>query len=704
MINHLIFMTQSYCLALFLLLFAPIVFAQSTPTEVLDSVAPNQMDEVVVRSLYINDSLLNLPVSIGVLKKSELQANNHTDISTAINRISGIYMQSANLTTNRITIRGIGARTPYGTNKIRAFFGSIPLTSGNSETTIEDLDLENINQIEVIKGPLSSIYGAGLGGAIVISPKALENAATKVQIATIYGSYGLMKNTTSFSTANKSSEFNISYHNLQSDGWRKNSRYNREGITIAGTIFKNKKNTLRYLTNHTYLKAFIPSSIDKETFDNNPRAAAPTWMASQGYKKYKSVLVGMAYDIKISDAVSNTTSIYMNYKDNYEPRPFDILEQFTFGYGGRTQFSGNFSIGNIPTKWHVGLEYFGDDYSSGTFENLYQQNNSDGSLEGNRLSQTHQNRSFYNVFTQWRFLLSKKIELQAGVNGNTTRFDLKTVFPTASISSKNYRYEPIWSPQVSLLYKPNTLQTFYASASSGFSLPSVEETLTANGTINTNIKPESGYHFEIGGKTYLLQRQLYLEVTAYRMLINDLLVARRVGDDQYIGVNAGETLHQGIEVLVNYSWKNRFFSINPYFSASLGKYEFREFIDDENDYSGNKLTGVPAKKWNTGITCSTPFGFSFSADYQFVDEIPLNDANAAFSDAYRLLNFKTGYSMTILSKFTLQLAVGINNVANQHYASMVLVNATAFGTATPRYYYPGLPINYYGNVSFSYAF
>lgn len=145
-------------------------FAQEK-SKSIDTVKTKKLEEVIISSFHINKDLQNASASIGILSKKDLLQNNTTDISTVINTIPGVFMQSANFTTTRISIRGIGARTPYGTNKIRAFYGSIPLTSGNSETVIDDIDLENIGQIEIIKGPLSSVYGAGLGGAILISPQ-----------------------------------------------------------------------------------------------------------------------------------------------------------------------------------------------------------------------------------------------------------------------------------------------------------------------------------------------------------------------------------------------------------------------------------------------------------------------------------------------------------------------------------------------------
>ena len=689
-------MVKKYCLYIGLLICFQIVSAQQVSDTIPKSTA---IEEVRISALHINDSLQNAPASISIVSAERLKQNNNSDISLALNVLPGVYMQTANFTTNRIQIRGIGARTPYGTNKIRAFYGSIPLTSGDSETTIEDIDIENINQAEVIKGPLSSVYGAGLGGAILISPKLSSN---EIAASTTHGSYGLLKNSFDLGIDKKTSSLNLSYHNLQSDGWRQNSAYNREGVTLAGELFRKANSKLTYFGNYTWLKAYIPSSIDRKTFDENPKAAAATWLASQGYKEYYSALGGLAYDFSLSKNIRNSTSVYMNYKDNYETRPFDILHQYTFAYGARTQFLADFKLARFPTNVIVGAEYFSDDYHGRNLENLYKKNNNYGSLEGDLLTANDQKRDFYNAFAQLRISFVKQFEIQGGLNVNQTNFNLDNTYPIAA-PSQQYKYNPIWSPQVSLLYKPSNLQTIYASASRGFSLPSVSETLTANGTINADIKPESGYNYEVGGKLYFFHKTFYTEIALYRMEIKDLLVAKRIGDDQYVGVNAGETLHQGIEISVNHLWQmNQLLSLSWYASGSVGEYRFEDFVDSGNDFSKNKLTGVPANKANAGLT----FGIKnwyVSGDFLFVDKIPLNDANSDYADAYKIVNAKTGYRFEILPKLNSELAFGVNNIANEHYASLILPNAVAPPNGTPRYYYPGTPINYYANILLRYS-
>lgn len=477
----------------------------------------------------------------------------------------------------------------------------------------------------------------------------------------------------------KHSSLNLSYHKLEIEGWRKNSAYNREGITLAGELFKKQNSKLTYFSNYTYLKAFIPSSINKTMFENSPQSGAPTWVASKGYKEYKSTLAGLAYDFKINENLSNSTSIFINYKDSNEPRPFDILRQYTFASGARTQFLGNFKIKEIENQFIAGIEYFTDNYTGNTFENLYQQNNGQGSLQGNQLTENRQKRHFYNIFSQIRTLLSKYFEVQAGLNYNKTQFELENYNLN---STQEYSYDGIFSPQLSLLFKASEQRTFYFSASHGFSLPATEETLASNGKINPDIKPENGYNFEAGGKLYFFNKKLYTEFAVYRMEIKDLLVAKRVGDDQYVGVNAGKTFHEGIEITLKHNWQiNRFFALNSYIGASVGKYEFKEFIDHENNYSGNKLTGVPSNKVNAGLFLNTRLGIYLNADYQFVDKIPMNDANSVYSDSYSVINLKTGYRFEILHNLSSNLAFGINNLANEKYASLILPNAVAIGNA-----------------------
>ena len=183
------------------------------------------------------------------------------------------------------------------------------------------------------------------------------------------------------------------------------------------------------------------------------------------------------------------------------------------------------------------------------------------------------------------------------------------------------------------------------------------------------------------------------------------MVAQRNGNDQYVGINAGQSSHQGIEFILNYELlKTAKFEINSYLSASLNDFRFKDFIDKGIDYSQNHHTGVPNKQWNAGIDLKTANGFGFNTSFMGVGKIPMNDSNTKYSDSYTLLDVKATYSFAILKLLKSTISTGINNLLDSKYSASILPNAVGFGTAAPRYYYPGNPICFYGGISISYLF
>ena len=245
----------------------------------------------------------------------------------------------------------------------------------------------------------------------------------------------------------------------------------------------------------------------------------------------------------------------------------------------------------------------------------------------------------------------------------------------------------------------------YASVSHGFSPPKLEETLLPDGLINNEIQPETGWNYEIGSRGKLIKNIFNYEVAIYLMDIDNLLVARRTGDDQFIGVNAGKTTHKGIEIGLNYFIFNKpSIQLSHSNSLSLHQYTFDEFKDLDEDYSGNDLTGVPDKTFYSQLHLTSASGFYTYLSYQFIGEIPLRDDNSVYADSYQLVNLKSGFKKNLSEHFQLDVYVGFNNIFNEKYASMLQINAGSFGNNPPRYYYPGEPSNYYAGLNLKYTF
>jgi iron complex outermembrane receptor protein len=67
-----------------------------------------------------------------------------------------------------------------------------------------------------------------------------------------------------------------------SDGFRQNSSYDRKSLTLQGQQKINAKGELSFIGIYTQLKAYIPSSINEDDFNNHPEKAARTLGSGSG--------------------------------------------------------------------------------------------------------------------------------------------------------------------------------------------------------------------------------------------------------------------------------------------------------------------------------------------------------------------------------------------------------------------------------------
>ena len=155
------------------------------------------LDDIVINSNFYSKKLKDNNTSTSIIDDIEFRKNEGEFLINSLNQVTGVYSHSAGYNTNRITIRGMGSRSPYSTNKIKSYLNNIPLSNGVGETTIEDFGIDILDQIEINKGPNSSIYGSGLGGNIIL--KTSKNFEKTVKIKSIFKSFNTYQNSISLS-------------------------------------------------------------------------------------------------------------------------------------------------------------------------------------------------------------------------------------------------------------------------------------------------------------------------------------------------------------------------------------------------------------------------------------------------------------------------------------------------------------------------
>lgn len=662
-----------------------------------------ELSEVILRSANIKQELRKTPAAVGIITAKDLKRKDNFNLVQNFNYVPGVYVNQGALNTNKINIRGIGSRSQYSTNRIKAYINGIPITTAEGELTLDDLDPEMIDRIEIFKGPVSSVFGAGLGGAVNLYTDYRRRDQKSLSGAFSYGSFNTRKYHSNLTYVQDSLDLSVNYNKFQSDSYRENGAYDRVSISGNAGYLTKGGNYWSFFFSYANLKAFIPSSLNEDDFRNDPQSAAFTWYQAAGYESYSRNIMGLSYEHNFSEDFTNQTSVFFNSRDGYEPRPFDILDEDRNSVGIRSRFNQQLSLFEMPAEFSFGTEVMWEFYKAGTYENLYQSVEERRSVQGDLLSQNSQDRNYMNLFAQVNFQPIENMNIEAGLNFNSTAYELSDEYTQDEIDqSGDYRFDPVFSPRLGVSYDLSDKRTIYASVSHGFSTPSVAETLTPEGLINTDLKTETGLNYEAGFKGSWLKNRLYTELNLYSIQIRNLLVARRVGQDQYVGVNAGKADHNGIEFTSSYSANfSTAVQLNLFLNSNFNFYEFDQFVDLGENYSGNELPGIPEYMITPGMELVYQ-ELSAKINYEAFGEMALNDANSEYTSAYQLLNLKLDYDFRLGGSLDIGFNFGINNILDEHYAASVVTNAIGFGGSAPRYYYPGEPRNYFGGVSLKY--
>src|SRR5690606_17639748 len=104
----------------------------------------------------------------------------------------------------------------------------------------------------------------------------------------------------------------------------------------------------------------------------------------------------------------------------------------------------------------------------------------------------------------------------------------------------------------SILKNFNDYFSVFASASKGFSPPTLAELLPSTGVISTGLEAESGTNYEAGVRGSFFRDRLFVEVNGFVFSLKNTLAQRRDASGADYFENAGSTSQRGIETNVNY--------------------------------------------------------------------------------------------------------------------------------------------------------
>jgi len=667
------------------------------------TITGEDLSEIQVTAYGTAGQLKSTAGSVSVISADRLE-NSAVNIASSFSAVPGVVMQEGTLGTIKLTLRGIGSRYAYGTKKIKLFFGEIPLYSAEGETTFDDINPEYINRVEVLRGPASSIYGASLGGTVILYPKRGEMNHEMITLNSSAGSFGYLKNGISYSNGTTKNDIILSLSCIQTEGFRENNNYSRSSFFLNHHQHLSKNLSGNLVVSGSKIRSQIPSSIDSATLVSNPNRAAANWLKTNGYEHPDRIFAGYNLQYKTPENWDYSASTFMNLRKTEENRPFNYLDEKGFSYGGRILVQHTLVQRNTFYHFMAGTNIY--------FENI--RSSLSGNIGGNGIKGGLQQDGKESLFQTDLFgqleTRTNRITITAGINFNRSGFRNTDLFNSDTLhQSGSYHFSPILAPRIALVWNPIHDLYIYTSVNKGFSVPSLSETLSPLGLINRDIKPEKAWSFEEGIRANLFRHITFIDLAIYYMRVSDLIVPKRVAEDVYVGMNAGTSIHKGVEVSLQ-QWiigrkntaSDHHISLIANLNYSANRYNFQDFIQDNISYSGKKLPGMPDQIVSGSLDFKVANGFYTRLELNSSGKIPLNDFNNQFSKAWVVMNLKAGYIFELFKKLNIDTTFKINNLADEKYASMVVVNAPGTTLKPPRYFYPGSPRWFTCTVNISY--
>ena len=145
---------------------------QGVPTMSQDTEQSSQiLQEIIVTAEKRNERLQDVPVPVTVISAETLLQNNTPSIEDYASTVPGLNITTDSHGLPEVSIRGITTGTGNGNPTVAIAIDDLPYGSssalGGDSTPVPDLDPSDLAQVEVLRGPQGTLYGASsLGGLI----------------------------------------------------------------------------------------------------------------------------------------------------------------------------------------------------------------------------------------------------------------------------------------------------------------------------------------------------------------------------------------------------------------------------------------------------------------------------------------------------------------------------------------------------------
>ncbi|MBW4549535.1 MAG: TonB-dependent siderophore receptor [Aphanocapsa sp. GSE-SYN-MK-11-07L] len=643
--------------------------------------------------------IMETPFSVQVIPQALIRDQQVTEIQEALSNVSSVsYFGSNSGREAAFSIRGFGgnfsnsAPTLRDGFRIYGSFQAIP-------------EVANLQQIEVLKGPSSILYGQSEPGGIInlVSKQPLAEPFYEAELQG--GSRSLVRPRIDVSgplTANGNLLYRLNALYKHEESFRDfDTATNRFSVAPALTWKiddrTDLKLSLEYINDNSPADFGISSfkngvaPVPRDRVINDPNDTIATNYLSLGY----------SFERRLSDDWKLRNGFrYIHNTSNYSvvALPFTVegetvtrfyadQDNSANSYALYTNLVGNFKTGSVKHTLLAGIDLnqsdeqivsiFGGPSLINIFDpdyNLAAKPNRSDLLPFNDTLTTAKRLGLY---LQDQIYLLDNLVLVAGLRYDLSSQTINNVETEFTAGGESSQTNNAFTPRIGLLYNPIKELSLFANYSQSFNPNTVT---TARGSL---LEPERGSGFEVGIKTELLNQKLLATLTYFDIRKQNVAVTDP--DFPLFSIAVGEQNSKGVEFDISGEilpgWK------------LIGSYAYidaKVTNDIDPTIIGNPLFGIPknsASLWTTyEIQTGVLKGVGFGIGFNYVGDRTGNLANS-----FQVGSYLTGNAALFYRRDRYRFGINLKNISNAYFIESVRNSDAGI--------YPGDPLTVIGSFS-----
>ena len=641
----------------------------------LDSVTVNDLQQVIVTASRIAQKRTEAPVAISIISQQTMEDAKANRLDWLVNKVSGVFMVNLGNEQHEMSIR-----QPMTTRSLFLYLeDGVPIrtTGVYNHNALLEMNTTAAKQIEIIKGPASSAYGAeAIGGAV--------NVITQAPPATTGGYISLQGTNNKYYRADAQAGATIGrlgllvsgYHAERNNGPVQQSDFHKTALTLRGDYKINNSTT--WSNSATYVDYYSDmggGSLDSIHFAQKNY----TTQYSFNYRKVTALRIRSTLTHQWQHA--GETQLTAAYRDNSvgQNPSYYVTNVQGNALAARGQINNSsFKSYMLMAQHSLAIPSLNSHLVAGMsidispsayiahFINIARNNKGDYISYSNTDSLlSHYKTGISNLasYINYDYSPFTGVKLVAALRYDHYHYNfINRLPPSASTGAPSTRNDfNRLTPKLGVTYNYHQLG-FYANYSQGYVPPQITELF--NSVKVPYLLPQTFNNYEIGGWLSLLQSKLHIDWSLYLLQGINEIISVRQNDGSYQNQNAGKTNHRGIEY--GFTWKPTGEWMLR-LSATNAKHYFLQDEEKGIDYSGHEMAGGPHFIANAEIMYKPRYikGLRIGAEWQHQGRYWMDNANAARYPGFDVINIRAGYRVK-------QFEVWVNtlNAFNHYYAAL----------------------------------